>query len=318
MGTALGVLWAKAGHQVTLWSHDAELIPAMTAQKENFKYLPGCALPAALRLTDTLTDCYGDVVCTVVPTQFSRSVWEQMAGTFPQGVPLVNAAKGIEIATGQLLHEVMAQVLPQARGCMLSGPGFALEIAKGLPTAYVIASADSAQSQQLAELLSAPTFRLYHSADMIGTAIGGAVKNVIAIASGMVEGRGLGSNARAALVTRGLAEIARFNAALGGRNETMAGLAGVGDLMLTATSAQSRNYSLGIELGKGRTLTEILGARCTVSEGVYTVKACCKIAEEKNINMPICQTLDAVLEGRMDISAAISTLMNRPVKEESE
>jgi glycerol-3-phosphate dehydrogenase (NAD(P)+) len=240
----------------------------------------------------------------------------ELAPHLPQGKALVICAKGLEQATGKLLGEVVAETLPQAALAVLSGPSFAADVARGLPAALTLACRDDDLGARLVETLGYRQFRLYRSTDMIGVQLGGALKNVLAIAAGIVEGKGLGASAHAALVTRGFAELARFGEALGARPQTLMGLSGLGDLLLTCGSPQSRNMSLGRALGRGQTLQEVLGSRRSVAEGVYTAAAVVKVAAEKGIDMPIAQAVHAIVEGRLSVDAAIEALLARPFRAE--
>jgi glycerol-3-phosphate dehydrogenase (NAD(P)+) len=228
----------------------------------------------------------------------------------------VICAKGLEQATGKLLGEVLAEALPQATLAVLSGPSFAAEVARGLPAALTLAAKDEALGQTLAAALGGRHLRIYWSGDLVGVQLGGAVKNVLAIAAGIVQGRGLGASAHAALVTRGFAELRRFGEALGARAETLMGLSGLGDLLLTCGSPQSRNMSLGRALGQGQTLSAVLGNRRSVAEGVYTAAAVVRVAAEKGIDMPICRAVHAIVEGQLTIDAAIEALLSRPLRAE--
>ncbi len=252
----------------------------------------------------------------VPPAQHVRSVATSLAAHLPPGKPVVICAKGLEQATGKLLGEVLAETLPRARLAVLSGPSFAAEVARGLPAALTLAAQDETLGQALATALGGRRLRIYWSADLIGVQLGGAVKNVLAIAAGIVEGRGLGASAHAALVTRGFAELRRFGDALGAKADTLMGLSGLGDLLLTCGSPQSRNMSLGRALGQGQTLHEVLGNRRSVAEGVYTAAAVVRVAAEKGIDMPICRAVHAIVEGQLSIDAAIDTLLSRPQRAE--
>ena len=240
-----------------------------------------------------------------------------LAQQLADGKPLVLCAKGLEQASGKLLGEVVSEALPQARAAVLSGPSFAADVVRGLPAALTLACADEELGTQLVDTLGYRQLRLYRSTDIIGTQLGGAVKNVLAIAAGIVEGRALGASAHAALVTRGFAELRRFGEALGARPETLMGLSGLGDLLLTCGSPQSRNMSLGRALGQGQTLESILGARRSVAEGVYTAAAVARVAAEKGIDMPIAQAVHAIVAGKLTVDAAIEALLSRPFRAET-
>jgi len=259
-GTALAQTLARAGREVTLWAHGAETAAAINSAHENAVFLPGVALDKGVRATTDLAESSrAEAVLLAVPAQYVRTVMSGLA--LGAGVPIVVCAKGIEIKTGALMTELLAETMPGAPLAVLSGPTFAAEVARGQPTAVTLAATDAALGQRLIAALGSRTLRPYLSDDPVGTEIGGAVKNVEAIACGIVVGSGLGENARAAVITRGLAEMTRLAEAKGGRRETLFGLSGLGDLALTCTSLQSRNYSLGLALGEGRTLAEIQGSR---------------------------------------------------------
>lgn len=312
-GTALAQSFAGAGHKVVLWARDPERAAAMQDSRENAVYLPGTALHPGITVTADLAAAEGLRVLAV-PAQHLRTILGQLA---PRPGPLVITAKGIETATGRFMHEVAAEARPEATPALLSGPSFAAEVARGLPTALTLACADAEAGAALARSLGHKALRLYWSEDLRGVALGGALKNVLAIAAGIVTGRGLGENARAALVTRGLAELARLGAGLGARPETLMGLSGLGDLLLTACSATSRNTSLGIALGQGKPLAEILGERRSVTEGVWTAAAAARLAAQAGIEAPVTAAVDAVLNRGAAIDTAIAGLLLRPAKREA-
>jgi glycerol-3-phosphate dehydrogenase (NAD(P)+) len=317
-GTALGQTMRLAGREVVIWAREPEVVAELTASHRNTAFLPGVALDPALRATGTLADVAAcDAVLMVAPAQHVRAVGAELAPHLAAGKPVVICAKGLEQATGKLLGEVAAEALPQATLAVLSGPSFAVDVARGLPTALTLACADEALGARLAAALGCRQFRLYRSADVIGVQLGGAVKNVLAIAAGIVEGRGLGASAHAALVTRGFAELRRFGEALGARPETLVGLSGLGDLLLTCGSPQSRNMSLGRALGQGQTLEAVLGSRRSVAEGVYTAAAVARVAAEQGIDMPISAAVHAIVAGETTVEAAIEALLSRPFKVEA-
>ena len=317
-GTALAQTARLAGRDTLLWVLEAEVVAEINAQRANTPYLPGVPLDAGLRATGALPDiATRDVVLMVAPAQHVRTIAQQLAPHLPHGKPVVMCAKGLEQSTGKLMGEVMAEALPAATQAVLSGPSFAADVARGLPAAVTIATADEALGEQLAAALGYRNLRIYWSADMIGVQLGGAVKNVLAIAAGIVHGRGLGASAHAALVTRGFAELRRFGAALGARPDTLMGLSGLGDLLLTCGSPQSRNMSLGHALGEGQSLKSVLDGRRSVAEGVYTAAAVVRLAGQHGIDMPICQAVHAIVGGKMSIDAAIDALLSRPFKAES-
>jgi glycerol-3-phosphate dehydrogenase (NAD(P)+) len=317
-GTALAQTARLAGREVLLWALEADVVAEINARHANTPFLPGVPLDPGLRATGTLADVARcDVVLMVAPAQHVRAIAGQLAPHLPRGKPVVMCAKGLEQATGKLMGEVMAETLPAATQAVLSGPSFAADVARGLPAAVTIATAEEALGQQLATALGYRNLRIYWSADTIGVQLGGAVKNVLAIAAGIVHGRGLGASAHAALVTRGFAELRRFGAALGARPETLMGLSGLGDLLLTCGSPQSRNMSLGHALGEGKSLKSVLDGRRSVAEGVYTAAAVTRVAAQHGIEMPICAAVHAIVGGKMSIDAAIDALLSRPFKAES-
>jgi glycerol-3-phosphate dehydrogenase (NAD(P)+) len=316
-GTALGQTMRLAGRDVLIWAREREVVAEIEASHANTAFLPGVALDPALLATGRLADVAAcDALLMVAPAQHLRAVGTELAPHLAAGKPVVICAKGLEQATGKLLGEVMAEALPQAALAVLSGPSFAADVARGLPTALTLACADEALGARLVESLGYRHFRLYRSADLVGVQLGGAVKNVLAIAAGIVEGKGLGASAHAALVARGFAELRRFGAALGARPETLMGLSGLGDLLLTCGSPQSRNMSLGRALGQGQALEAVLGSRRSVAEGVYTAAAVARVAAEKGIDMPISTAVDAVVAGRTTVDAAIEALLSRPFRVE--
>jgi glycerol-3-phosphate dehydrogenase (NAD(P)+) len=317
-GTALGQTMRLAGRAVLIWAREPEVVAEIAASHRNTPFLPGVALDPALRATGTLADVAAcDAVLMVTPAQHVRAVGAELAPHVAAGKPVVICAKGLEQATGKLLGQVAAEVLPQATLAVLSGPSFAADVARGLPTALTLACADEALGARLAVSLGSRQFRLYRSTDVIGVQLGGAVKNVLAIAAGIVEGRGLGASAHAALVTRGFAELRRFGEALGARAETLVGLSGLGDLLLTCGSPQSRNMSLGRALGQGQTLEAVLGSRRSVAEGVYTAAAVARVAAERGIDMPIAAAVHGIVAGKTTVEAAIEALLSRPFRVEA-
>ena len=316
-GTALAQSFARHGHAVTLWARDPGLAEAINAHHINKLYLPDHPLHHNITATNDLgLTCTSDILVPVVPAQYLRAVLDQMKPYIQPKHPLVICAKGIEISTGKLMSQVAAETLPDVLPAILSGPNFAHEVAKGLPAAATLACTDLDAITPVRDALASKPLRLYLSDDVIGTQIGGAVKNVIAIVCGIVAGRNMGENARAAVVTRGLHEMARLAAAMGGNRETLMGLSGIGDLILTCSSMQSRNFSLGFALGEGKKLDEILAERHGITEGVPTAEALVKLAKEKNIDMPIVASLHHCLSGEMKIDAAIHALMDRPYQME--
>ena len=316
-GTALAQTAHAAGAEVVVWTRRAELAETINRLHQNPVYLPGTPLHPAVRATTEIAEAAADAVLLVTPAQHVRQTAADLAAHLTAGTPLVICAKGIEQATGKLMSEVVAEVLPDHPIAVLSGPTFAIEVAQGLPTAVTLATTDPAQGDRLVAALGRPAFRPYAGTDVIGAEIGGAVKNVMAIACGIVAGRGLGDNARAALIARGLAEIIRLAVAKGARPATLMGLSGLGDLVLTCTSPTSRNYSLGVALGQGRTLDDVLAERRSVAEGVWTAAAIHRLAEDLGIEMPISAAVNAVLHMGADLDDAISGLLARPFTAEA-
>jgi glycerol-3-phosphate dehydrogenase (NAD(P)+) len=316
-GTALAQSLRLAGREVRLWVREAEVAAEINAGHANSAFLPGVALDPGLAATTELRDlAMQDVVLMVAPAQHVRSVASALAQHLPDGKPVVLCAKGLEQATGKLLGQVLAETMPHATQAVLSGPSFAADVARGLPAALTLAIADEALGQMLATALGSRTLRIYWSSDTVGVQLGGAVKNVLAIAAGIVDGKRLGASAHAALVTRGFAELRRFGEALGARADTLMGLSGLGDLLLTCGSRQSRNMSLGRALGQGQTLQDVLGSRRSVAEGVFTAAAVAKVAAEKGVDMPICQAVSAIVAGKLTVDAAIEALLSRPQRAE--
>jgi glycerol-3-phosphate dehydrogenase (NAD(P)+) len=316
-GTALAAMLARAGREVAIWAREPEVAAAIDRDRANPLFLPGVTLDAAIRASADLaaTVAQADAVLLAVPAQHLRKIASRLAGAALP--PLVICAKGIETGTGALMSEVARAVLPDAALAVLSGPTFAAEVARDLPTAVTLATADEARGRDLAKLLGTRHFRPYLSDDVAGAEIGGAVKNVLAIACGIVAGRRLGDNARAALITRGLAEMVRLAQAKGGRAETLMGLSGLGDLVLTCTGSQSRNYALGVALGEGRGLADIQSQRRSVAEGVDSAAATALLARRLGIEMPITAAVDAILHGGAPIDDAIAALLSRPFKSET-
>lgn len=316
-GTALAITAHRDDRRVVLWAHKSDIAATVAQNGENSLFLPGAPLDKTIHITNDLaTAAKADAVLLAAPAQHIRAVSTALAPHLAAGVPVVICAKGIEQTSARLMSEVLGETLPEARLAVLSGPTFAIEVARGLPAAATLACADTALGEALIEAIGTPRFRLYLSDDLIGAQIGGAVKNVLAIASGVVAGRRLGDNARAALITRGLVELARLATAKGGRSETVAGLSGLGDLILTCTSLQSRNCSLGAALGEGHSLKDVLAARRTVAEGVYSAAAVRRLAQEFALDMPISTAVDQVVNGQADIDTTIDALLARPLKPE--
>jgi glycerol-3-phosphate dehydrogenase (NAD(P)+) len=314
-GTALAQVASAGGQETLLWALEQDVVEAINRRHENIPFLPGVALNPAIRATPNLGDldeC--DAWLVVTPAQHTRGVLEQAPGW---DRPLLLCAKGIEERSGELLHQVARQVCPDAQVAVLSGPTFAHEVARGLPTAVTLAADDPALAERLRDRIAQPTFRIYVSDDVAGAEIGGAVKNVLAIACGVVEGRGLGQNARAALIARGFAEMTRFGIAHGARRDTLAGLSGLGDLVLTCSSTSSRNYSLGKGIGEGRSAAELLADRRTVAEGAFTAPVLARLARDRGIDMPIVEAVDALIAGTADVDTVLGALLARPARSEA-
>jgi len=317
-GTALAQVCARAGLEVTLWAREREVAEAVAASRENTPFLPGITLEPSISVTNAAAELAGaDAVLAVAPAQFLRSCLELFAPHLAPGTPVVLCAKGVEAGSLKLMTQVLAETLPTARPAVLSGPSFAGEVARGLPTAVTLAASDLSLAEMLARAIASPTFRPYVSGDMIGAEVGGAVKNVLAIACGVVIGKGLGHSAHAALITRGFAELTRLAVALGGEAETVAGLCGLGDLVLTCSAAQSRNMSLGLALGRGETLEGALAGKRSVAEGVASAPAVRALAAKVGVETPICNAVAAILAGERDIDAAIAALLARPLRAET-
>lgn len=318
-GTALANLVARAGasSEVVLWTRDPAHVAEMAATGVNARRLPGVPLSSAIEPTSDLeAAARTEIILAVVPAQALRQVLGAAAPHVAPGAPVVVCSKGIEIATGMFSSDVVADVLPQSPPAILSGPSFAQDVAKGLPTAVTLAAREPELAAELAELLSTPSFRVYSSSDVRGVEIGGAAKNVLAIANGIAAGRGLGASAGAALVARGFAELARFGRAFGAEPGTLMGLSGLGDLVLTCTSPMSRNYSFGLALGRGRSLAEATEAT-GLTEGIYTCGILVDLANARSIDVPIASAVDAVLAERLSIDEAIAGLLARPLKPET-
>jgi glycerol-3-phosphate dehydrogenase (NAD(P)+) len=314
-GTALAQTCARAGRAVTLWEHDADNAASLSDARES-QFLPGLRLDDRIEVTRELAEAArAEAILLVVPAQAVRSVAATLAPALRQGMPVIACAKGIEAGTHCFMSDVLAACAPAAVPAILSGPSFAADVARGMPTAVTLAAADGTLAAALAQSIGSASFRPYHSTDVRGVEIGGAAKNVLAIASGIVTGRGLGASAAAALTTRGFAELTRFGKAFGARPETLTGLSGLGDLILTCSSPQSRNFSLGVALGEGRTPAEARG-RSKLAEGAFTAAVLVEMAEQKGVEMPISTAVAAVLDGKLSVDAAIESLLNRPFRAE--
>ncbi|PTQ13396.1 glycerol-3-phosphate dehydrogenase [Sphingomonas oleivorans] len=313
-GTALAQVAATRDRDVLIWAREPEVSASINEARVNAAFLPGIRLSSAIRATSDLAALADrDALLLVTPAQFLRSVLAEV----PVGArPIILCAKGIEAGTRMLMSEVAAEAAPDAPIAVLSGPTFAHEVAAGLPTAITLACEDEALGRSLADRLARPGFRPYLSTDVIGAEIGGAVKNVLAIACGVVEGAGLGQNARAALISRGFAEMSRFGLARGARVETLAGLSGLGDLVLTCSSTNSRNFSLGKGLGEGRAAADLLADRRTVAEGAFTAPVLAEAARDVGVEMPIVDAVCALLKGDIKVDTLIDALLARPLKNE--
>jgi glycerol-3-phosphate dehydrogenase (NAD(P)+) len=317
-GTAIAQMLTREGQSVLLWCLEPEVADAINTRHENTTYLPGIALNPALRATANLGDLAGfDALFCVTPAQHTRSLLTRLEGWLKPGAPVVLCSKGIELSTGKFMTDVLAEELPEAVPGVMSGPSFAIDVAKGLPTAVTLAMRDAALGAELIQAISTPTFRPYLGTDLLGAEIGGSVKNVLAIACGIALGKGLGRSAHAALIARGYAEMTRLALALGADADTLTGLSGLGDLVLTCSSETSRNMSLGLALGQGETLAGVLGARNSVTEGVATAPILRSLARTRGIEMPICEAVAAVVEGEITVDQAIGALLARPVKAET-
>ncbi|MBZ8134943.1 NAD(P)H-dependent glycerol-3-phosphate dehydrogenase [Afifella sp. IM 167] len=317
-GTALALVAHRAGNEVSLWNIDAEIAQKIAARRENTFFLPGPKLPEGIRITAEMAPlAEAEMVLLAVPAQATRSLLSTIGPHLSADSVLVACAKGIEQESGALQNEIVAAAAPAHAVAALSGPGYAAEIARGLPTAVTIAAADIALAEQVAAALSSESFRGYASDDVVGAELGGALKNVVAIAAGIVEGRRLGESARAALVTRGLAEMSRLGAKMGARPETFMGLSGLGDLMLTAMSSQSRNTSFGIALAEGKSVAELTEPGKPLAEGAYTAEIAAALARRHGVDMPITTGVAAVLAGKLTLDEAIGALVSRPLKQET-
>lgn len=313
-GTALAQVAASGGNEVRLWAHEPEVIEAVNTTHENPLFLTGVPLSPLIRATGDLAALeVCAAILVVTPAQHMRAVLAHLPAN---GQPLLLCAKGIEAGSLKLLHEVAAEVHPRSPIAVLSGPTFAHEVAAGLPTAVTLAAETEGQAQALTALIARPHFRPYWSTDLAGAEIGGAVKNVLAIACGVVEGAGLGQNARAALISRGFAEMTRFGLALGARPETLAGLSGLGDLVLTCSSTSSRNFSLGVGLGQGVAARALLTDRRTVAEGAFTAPVLSEAAAKHGVDMPVTQAVCSLLDGSSDVGQVVGALLARPLRAE--
>jgi glycerol-3-phosphate dehydrogenase (NAD(P)+) len=315
-GTALALVLRRAGRNTVLWARQPQLAASLNEKRENTAYLPGVRLDPGLTFTadlQTVSAC--GALILAVPAQNLRALCKALAPLCKNRQPLIIAAKGIELTTHRLMSEVAAEEMPGHPVFILSGPSFAAEVARGLPAALTLAGEEGCE--MLARALTSPLLRPYTTDDIIGTQIGGAIKNVLAIACGITAGRAMGENARAALITRGLAEIIRLGTALGARPETLMGLSGVGDIVLSCSSLQSRNMSLGLALGQGKNLEQILSSRIGVTEGIATAAATLGLAHRHGVDMPVVSAVDRVLREKAAIDTVIAELLSRPLRNEA-
>lgn len=318
-GTALATVARYAGRDVLLWAQEPETVAAINGTHTNPAYLPGVDLDPAIEATAQVSEVATcDALLIVSPAQHLRDVLGSLRPFVRQGQPLVLCCKGIEQTTGLLMSQVAAAVVPDATVAVLSGPSFAAEVARQKPAAVTLATREENLGRDLSHALRSPAFRCYWSGDVLGAEIGGAVKNVYAIAAGIVVGKELGRSAQAGLITRSFAEMARFGVALGAALETLIGLSGLGDLVLTCGSDQSRNMSLGVALAQGASTGEVLSQRLSVTEGVATAQAMMEIARARGIELPIAEAVQAVVSGETSVDAAIGALLSRPLRSETE
>jgi glycerol-3-phosphate dehydrogenase (NAD(P)+) len=319
MATVCSILLTQGGHDVTLWGVFEESINRLIQNRENKQFLPGVSLPRNVRLTANDAECFQGctLILSAVPTQYMRGVWARLAGHVPAGVPIVSVAKGIENQTLLRPTQIIADVVGRGRAlAALSGPNIAAELARYLPATAVAASEDAELARRVQATFSTQWFRIYTNADLIGTELAGATKNVIAIAAGILDGLAAGNNAKAALVTRGLVEITRLGLAMGAVESTFHGLAGLGDLITTCVSPEGRNRTVGEQIGKGKRLTDILGAMDSVAEGVPTTRSVRELSLRHGVEMPITEAVHAVLFEGMDVIGALTALMTRHAKAE--
>lgn len=317
-GTALANLVAGKGIATALWAREDAVVRAIKDTGENSVFLPGVRLDPRLNATSDLSGAASiDAVLMVAPAQYNRAMFADLRQFAPEMVPIALCSKGIETDTALLMTEVLTEVWPEARPAVLSGPSFAIDVAQGMPTAVTLACADKLLGERWVASIGAQHFRPYLSDDLVGAELGGAVKNVLAIAAGVVVGRELGESARAALIARGFAEFQRLGVALGGKMQTMSGLSGLGDLILTASSPQSRNMSLGIALGQGRALDDVLGERNSIAEGVATAPAVLSLAKKAGVETPICAAVAAIVSGEKTVDELITALLSRPFRQET-
>ena len=318
-GTALAQVCGQRDLAVTIWARETEVVDAINRDLTNPLFLPGVTLDEDVAATTNLKDLAAcDIILAVAPAQHMRAALSELGPELGEGQPVVLCAKGVEQGSLKLMTEILAETAPQAMPAVLSGPSFAADVARGLPTAVTLACSDETTGEALARTLATPSFRPYWISDLIGAEAGGSIKNVLAIACGIVEGRGLGRSAHAAVVTRGFAEMTRLAVALGADARTMGGLCGLGDLVLTCSSPQSRNMSLGLALGRGESLETALAGKLSIAEGLASAPAVRALAEKLDVETPICEAVAAVLAGERDLDEAIGGLLARPLRSERE
>jgi glycerol-3-phosphate dehydrogenase (NAD(P)+) len=314
-GTALANVAARAGRSVTLWEHEPVNADRLQNHRES-RFLPGIRLEDGVSVTRHLAEAArAEAILLVVPAQAIRSVCQSLASLVAPRTPLIVCAKGIEHGTRKFMTEVIAECVPAAVPAILSGPSFAADVARGLPTAVTLAARSKTLAEALAQSLASPRFRPYQSSDVRGVEIGGAAKNVLAIGAGIVYGRKFGASAQAAMITRGFAELTRFGRAFGAKTETMMGLSGLGDLILTCSSSQSRNFSFGVNLGEGLAIADI-HAKTGLAEGAFTAPVLLDMAHERQLDMPIASAIAAIVRGETSVDAAIESLLARPIRSE--
>ena len=317
-GTALAQTLASAGRDVTLWAYEHDCVKAINETHENTIYLPGVKLNKRIAATSDIAQLgQMDAVLSVAPAQHTRKILESFAPYIKDGMPVVLCSKGIEISSSKFMSQVLEDILPEAIPAVLAGPSFAIDVAKGMPAAVTLACNNEAIAEKLLAAIAAPTFRPYLADDVLGAEIGGAVKNVLAIVCGIVLGKELGRSAHAAIIARGFAEMTRLGTALGCNPETLTGLCGLGDLVLTCSSEQSRNMSCGLALGRGQSLNDIMASRKSVTEGVATAPVLKDMAKRLGVDMPICTAMADILSGELDVDTAITVLLSREHKSES-
>ncbi|GHB37973.1 glycerol-3-phosphate dehydrogenase [NAD(P)+] [Pseudovibrio japonicus] len=318
-GTALALAAARAGRDAIIWARDAETVTAINTSKQNPKYLPGIQWTEQITATDSLEEAVrdADALLLVTPAQTTRAMTEAIRPFLKPETPIVLCAKGIEQKTGRLLSEIIKSVAPDAIPAALSGPSFASDVTKGLPTAVTIAAEDGAVADQLSAALASNSFRPYATDDLIGVQIGGALKNVLAIACGAAIGYGLGASAQAALTARGFAELTRLGMALNARSETLTGLSGLGDLVLSCSSTQSRNFAFGLKIGQGRKPEELVAPGQKLAEGAHSANIAVDLADKHGVEMPIARAVSQIVAGKIDVAQALSDLMTRPLKRET-